>query len=294
MTEERALTTRMDSTVEAVIAKGDLSQLTPGERVLYYRQVCASLGLNALTRPFEYIELDGKLTLYARRDCTDQLRDIRHVGVAIVARELTEGIYTVTARGTVPDGRTDESIGAVALEKECGEWKTAQSGKRYFQGNGEWQPLRGDARANAIMRAETKAKRRVTLSIVGLGWLDETEVGTVPSARIVDVDAASGELAPSSAPAAISAPTNGDPTAATIVTWSPADYNRFWAEALNPDRLGLSRAEVGKLLGIKANKELPGLGAVDEVLQGLEAALTRATEAEAAEALANAEGQGAF
>jgi hypothetical protein len=34
--------------------------------------------------------------------------------------------------------------------------------------------------ANALMRAETKAKRRVTLSIAGLGWLDETEFDIVP------------------------------------------------------------------------------------------------------------------
>ena len=81
------------------------------------------------------------------------------------------------------------------------------------------------------------------------------------------------------------------PAAPAVSAWSPADYNRFWAEALNPDRMGRSRAEVGELLGIKTNKQLQALGTVDEVLQGLEAALTRATEAEA---LANAEGQGAF
>jgi hypothetical protein len=37
--------------------------------------------------------------------------------------------------------------------------------------------------ANALMKAETKAKRRVTLSIAGLGWLDETELETIPQAR---------------------------------------------------------------------------------------------------------------
>jgi hypothetical protein len=35
--------------------------------------------------------------------------------------------------------------------------------------------LKGDALANAPMKAETKSKRRVTLSLAGLGWLDETE-----------------------------------------------------------------------------------------------------------------------
>ncbi len=37
------------------------------------------------------------------------------------------------------------------------------------------------------MKAETKAKRRVTLSIVGLGWLDETETDSIPDARPVQV-----------------------------------------------------------------------------------------------------------
>jgi hypothetical protein len=34
------------------------------------------------------------------------------------------------------------------------------------------------------MKADTKAKRRVTLSIGGLGWLDETEVDSIPDTRV--------------------------------------------------------------------------------------------------------------
>jgi hypothetical protein len=36
--------------------------------------------------------------------------------------------------------------------------------------------LIGEALANAYMKSETKAKRRVTLSIMGLGLLDESEI----------------------------------------------------------------------------------------------------------------------
>ena len=36
--------------------------------------------------------------------------------------------------------------------------------------------------ANVLMKAETKAKRRATLSILGLGMLDETEIETIPAA----------------------------------------------------------------------------------------------------------------
>lgn len=171
--------------LEKVVVGGDLIQLTSAERLLYYQRTCESLGLNPLTRPFEYITLNQKLTLYARRDATDQIRKAHSVNVTILARELVDGVYVVTAKATMPDGRTDESIGAVPLCREDGDWKTSESGKRYFKGNGRFLPLSPEDRANAIMKAETKAKRRVTLSIVGLGILDETELETVHGAKPV-------------------------------------------------------------------------------------------------------------
>jgi hypothetical protein len=44
------------------------------------------------------------------------------------------------------------------------------------------------------MKAVTKGKRRLTLSLCGLGWLDETEVQTIPDARPVAVDTETGEI----------------------------------------------------------------------------------------------------
>jgi|ERR1051325_6577860 hypothetical protein len=180
--------------LEQVVVGGDLARLTPADRVAYYKQVCESIGLNPFTRPFEYIVLNDKLTLYARKDATDQLRKNGEVSVEIVSREVTDGVYIVTARASNGTGRMDESIGAVPLIKEAGEWKQAQSGKRYFAGNGTFVPLSPDDRANAIMKAETKAKRRVTLSFCGLGWTDESELETIPSVRTVEVDAETGEI----------------------------------------------------------------------------------------------------
>jgi len=193
--------------IEAVIAKGDLAQLTPVERVNYYQAVCKSLGLNALTKPFDYIELNGKLTLYATRGATDQLRKLYNISLRVVNREIVEDIYIVTVEASTPDGRVDTEIGAVSLVKEDGEWKTSQSGKRYFEKNGKWVPLRGEERANSLMRCITKSKRRATLSIVGLGWLDETEIETIPTARRVNVDVSTGELEQLAPPVAVAAQT---------------------------------------------------------------------------------------
>lgn len=156
--------------MEEVIAKGDLARLSPEDRAIYYREVCLSMGLNPLTRPFEYITLNGKLTLYATRGATDQLRQLHGVSIEISDRQTTGECYVVTARAML-GGRTDESTGAV------------------FIGG-----LKGEALANSLMKAETKSKRRVTLSIVGLGWMDESEVESVRTARLVAVDTETGEI----------------------------------------------------------------------------------------------------
>ena len=144
--------------VEQVVIKGDLSRLTSEDRASYYAAVCRSVGLNPLTKPFEYITLNGKLTLYALKAATDQLRTIHKVSVVDLTESDWDGIYIVTAKVQNAEGRSDCAKGAVTI-------------------NG----LKGDALANAIMKAETKAKRRATLSICGLGLLDETEIETIPA-----------------------------------------------------------------------------------------------------------------
>ena len=160
---------------EKVLLKGDLSELAPRERVFYYLETCRSLGLNPYTKPFDYIETDGGLKLYPNKDCAAQLRARYGISLRIVSREMTGNVYVVTTHASTPDGRVDESIGAVPMLKELGEWQTAKSGKKYFQPNGQTKPLNPEAQANAVMRAETKSKRRATLSICGLGMFDRPE-----------------------------------------------------------------------------------------------------------------------
>jgi len=156
MTTDMATQEAMEQAVIAqVILHGDLKQLTPAQKLSYYKAFCESLGLNPLSKPFQYLTLSGKEILYAGRDATDQLRNRRGVSLDITGREVVEDTYVVTARATIGD-RHDESIGAVPIGG-----------------------LRGEARANAMMKAETKAKRRVTLAICGLGMLDETEVSSL-------------------------------------------------------------------------------------------------------------------
>jgi hypothetical protein len=166
------------SAIEQVLIKGDLSALTEEQRLSHYKNVCDSLGLNPLTQPFDYIKLNGKLVLYAKRDAAEQLRKLHGVSITDVLTSHVGDVYIVTAKAQDKTGRTDASTGAVGIGS-----------------------LKGEALANALMKAETKAKRRVTLSICGLGMLDETEVDSIPGAtRPTVVDTQTGEELPPGPP----------------------------------------------------------------------------------------------
>ncbi|HXH79555.1 hypothetical protein [Nocardioides sp.] len=147
--------------MEAVITKGDLGKLTPEEKWQYYSETCRSIGLNPLTKPFDYLTLSGKTVLYATKSCTDQLRSIRGISVTKVDARTEGDMRIVEVYATDSTGRQDMDMGVTTVKG-----------------------LTGDALANAYMKALTKAKRRVTLSLCGLGMLDESEIETIPGAHI--------------------------------------------------------------------------------------------------------------
>lgn len=151
---------------ESALILNDLSPLTPVQRLAYVKGICDSLRLNPLTQPFGFIAFrNGELKLYAKRDCTDQLRARDKISVGLPEKIEMPGCIAFRIIVSTPEGRTDSAVGAVAA-------------------NG----LSGEALANAVMKAETKAKRRATLSICGLGIPDELEVETIPGAKVVDVN----------------------------------------------------------------------------------------------------------
>jgi hypothetical protein len=96
------------ATSEAIaqaVMVGDLTNLTTEQKAEYYTAVCKSHGLNPLTKPFEYLTLNGKLRLYALRDCTDHLRRLHGISIYITNRERMGDIYIVTARVKDRTGR---------------------------------------------------------------------------------------------------------------------------------------------------------------------------------------------
>lgn len=194
--------------MERVLLAGDLSKLSADERTRYFMATCSSLGLNPLTKPLDYIRLSGREVLYATKGCADQLRKIHRISLEITDRKISGDLMVVTVRATTPDGRVDEDMGVIPIKG-----------------------LQGEALSNAMLKAVSKGKRRVTLSICGLGMLDESEIRSA-----VEAEALAGpvDLAPRqkaiAAPAAVIAPKESQPKPPLEIAlphgWEPVRFER--------------------------------------------------------------------
>lgn len=149
-----------EKAIQRLVLQGDLGALTKTQQAMYIKLICDQYGLDWKTRPIDIITAQGRTFLYSNRNCFDQLRQKHRVSIKIIDRVATDQVFYVRAYAEMPDGRCDEAIGAVGI-----------SG------------LKGEYLANAMMKAETKAKRRVTQSITAMSLPDETEVETIPEVR---------------------------------------------------------------------------------------------------------------
>lgn len=173
-------------------AQGDFTHASDAERAAAIIHRCNAIGLDVRTAPFQFIQTGygdkAKTIMYAAKSCSEQLAlrekiSIRHIEAppAMVAalRGREEGEYIIVAvEASTPDGRVAQAVGALPLFKES----YVQGGPR---GAKQRTDLAGDDLVNAIMKCETKAKRRAILQLCGLGALDESEVETIPNAKQV-------------------------------------------------------------------------------------------------------------
>lgn len=239
------VTTLDPALVESVLIAGDLSVLSPQQRTEYYLKVCETTGLNPLTQPFKYIKLQGVLQLYATKNCAEQLRSIHNISVEEIAIKTGDGVYTVTTKVRNAAGRTDASIGAVAIGT-----------------------LRGEALANAMMKAETKSKRRATLSICGLGFLlDESELPDEVFQRLPQppapnvIDSPPSPSVAADPPAADLSPLPaGEEPAPPPPSPHPPEEGAGTPQELNPDAVG-ELLTLDQRLGDAAKK---GMAALEE------------------------------
>lgn len=141
---------------------------------------------------------------YASRQTTVELAAVRGVSTQQMKESIDAEVAIYTYRAIAPDGRFAEAVGACALVKKSGE------------------SLDPTSRANKIMHAETKAKRRATLELCGLAYIDDTEATDIEGATVVDLSedvvapVATKEVAKPEAPKGNGKPATPQPVASTV------------------------------------------------------------------------------
>lgn len=137
----------------------DLESLSEAQRQDYIKAVCKHMGvpdnlnLVALTYVDE-TEGPSRLVPYAKRGATENVRNNLQIDVTSLTNQMVGGSVVFTATATSKkNGRQEISTGSKYIKD-----------------------LAGTALDDAIMTAQTRALRRVTLQFVGAGVLDESEV----------------------------------------------------------------------------------------------------------------------
>src|SRR4030095_5884717 len=87
------------SALEHILATGDLAELTSAQRVAHYLSLCRSLGLNSLSRPFDWLFVDDKLVRYLNKSGAEQLRRRHQISVRVLRRELVGDLFVCEVEG---------------------------------------------------------------------------------------------------------------------------------------------------------------------------------------------------
>ena len=145
----------------AILARGNIASLSEEDRTKYILALCDALCLDPRFKPIDLISgQGGTVTPYLNRGATDSLarrEGIQRTTVVPPKEVEINGVKCVlcVARATdVKTGRYEERV-ATAVNKDAG---------------------------NAFMRVETKAIRRATIALLGIGLIDESELDGIRGA----------------------------------------------------------------------------------------------------------------
>jgi hypothetical protein len=149
------------------LIRGDVSNVPREALLRYIFTFCERVGISPLAVPFSLMKTQRGMQLVANRNFYDAVASKYSVSRECVGEGFFEGtkLYYTRYRATTPDGRITEDM---ALVDTAG--------------------LNGNDLANAIMKAHTKGRNRVTRAHLGFPFPDETEAETVPGASVVSIE----------------------------------------------------------------------------------------------------------
>ena len=145
----------------AILARGNIASLSEEDRTRYILALCDALGLDPRFKPVDLIPgQGGALIPYLNRGATDSLarrEGIQRTTVVFPKVVEIDGVKCVlcVARATdTKTGRYEERV-ATAISRD---------------------------HQNVFMKVETKAIRRATIAVLGVGMLDESELDGIRGA----------------------------------------------------------------------------------------------------------------
>jgi len=154
------LTTAESEAVDQLLQM-DVQKLTQEQTSKYLFWLAKRRGLDPMTKPFDLITLQGKRVVYANAGCADQLREIHRISIEVLEEgplrlgdQVRPDVYIVKVKASLPDGRSLIEVGGAGIENQTGE--------------NLWI---------AIAKSYTRAQRRATLGLCGLGVPDISELG---------------------------------------------------------------------------------------------------------------------
>lgn len=144
---------------KAFVPMYNLDSLTEEQKIEYYQAACEFYGIPANLNLLAFIwtpKEDGSgtsLILYAKKGATDIIRANKGISTIELSRDPIPGTITYLAVGQDKEGRVERAIGSISIEG-----------------------LTGKKLASAVMTAQTRAVRRMTLQFMGGGVTDESEL----------------------------------------------------------------------------------------------------------------------
>lgn len=162
-TSSNAMAVNMQSaSVREYFRSGNVAQLNEHEKDFVLAKLCERYGLDPILRPFDLISFQGGQKFYMTASATNQLANAKGLSREVVSLDIVEDkmMAKCTVKVSDPTGRTEVANGFIAISKFLAPTKADPVPKRVL--------LDGDDLANALLKLETKTKRRATLSFFGV------------------------------------------------------------------------------------------------------------------------------
>src|SRR5271168_2228129 len=145
----------------------NLESLNEKERQEYVLNICKYLQVPPELNLIVLVYIDDgegprRLVAYAKRGATEIIRNNLEINVIDLTSEERHGSIVFYATGKDSKGRQEKAVGS-----------------KYIAG------LTGRELDNAIMTAQTRAVRRMTLQFAGAGVLDESEVNSAVAVEVI-------------------------------------------------------------------------------------------------------------